>query len=147
MDRQKSRNTPVRLGENPLGVNALPFFTQGWPKIPPLKKGGRGDFCGGLVPAPPASPEAVKKLRQRENAGLGDVRGRGKFMPPKQALVSPWPKRYLIRGGRTDYLSVFIQASASCRGRFAEVRGSASKPCFTRRLFGGMNLPLPRTTK
>jgi hypothetical protein len=40
-------------------------------------------------------PEAVKKFRQGEIGGPGDARGRNKFAPPKQALVSPWPAWYL----------------------------------------------------
>jgi len=48
---------------------------------------------------PLALPEAVKKFRQRGNAGPGDARGIRKFRPPKQALVSPWPEQYSFRGG------------------------------------------------
>jgi hypothetical protein len=68
-------------------------------------------------------------------------------MPPKQALVSPWTERYLFQGSRNDHPFVFTQVSASRWGHFAEVGGIASKSCFTRRLFGGMNWPLPRATK
>jgi hypothetical protein len=41
----------------------------------------------------PNRPEALKKFRHREMGGPGDARGRGNFLPPKQALISPWPAR------------------------------------------------------
>jgi hypothetical protein len=42
-----------------------------------------------IAEIPPNLPEAVKKFRRREIGGPNHVRGRGKFTPPKEALVSP----------------------------------------------------------
>jgi hypothetical protein len=70
----------------------------------------------------PHPPEAVKKFRERRIRGPGDVRGRGNFLPPKQALISPWPARYRTHGSPKDPWFGFIRAAASCRRRSAEAR-------------------------
>ncbi len=60
-------------------------------------------------------------------------------MAPKQALVSAWPTRYLTRGNRNDYPSVFMRIFTSCRRRFAEaeevLHGHASPVGFWRHEF------------
>jgi hypothetical protein len=84
-------------------------------------------------------PEAVKKFRQREFGGPGDARGRDKFTPPKQALVSPWPAWDLTHWSRSENQLVFIKILPSCRGHSAEVgkvlRGHLSPAGFWRRQF------------
>jgi len=88
-------------------------------------------------PLPP--PEAVKKIRPREIGGPGDARGRGKFTPPKQALISPWPTRYVSHGNRNDHPFVFIIVFASPPRRSAEfgevLHGHVSPAGFWRREF------------
>jgi hypothetical protein len=54
---------------------------------------------GGVPPSPPhptffPQREAVKKFREREIGGPQHAQGKAKFTPPKQALFSPWPRRY-----------------------------------------------------
>jgi hypothetical protein len=71
---------------------------------------------------PSPYPEAVKKFREQEFGRSEDARGRGKFMTPKQALISPWPARDLYHGSRNDHPFAFIRVFASCRRRFAEIR-------------------------
>jgi hypothetical protein len=85
------------------------------------------EICQEILPGqsfpeiPPNPPEVVKKFRQQEFGRSGDARGRGKFTPPKQALLSPWPARYLNHGSRSDHPFVFKKVFASCRRRSAEV--------------------------
>jgi len=74
-----------------------------------------------LSEIPPNPPEAVKKFRQREIRGPRHVRGRVKFTPPKQALVSPGPARYLTHWNRGENSLVLKRIFLSCQRRSAEV--------------------------
>jgi hypothetical protein len=67
-------------------------------------------------------------------------------MPPKEALVSPWPGRYLNYRSRKENLSIFLKLSAICRRRLEDVKGSLCSSASPAD-FGGMNLPLSRTTR
>ena len=68
----------------------------------------------------PTLPEAVKKSRKQGIVGSGHARGRVKFMPPKQALGSPWPGRHLPHWRRTENPFVSTEIFSSCRCRSAE---------------------------
>jgi hypothetical protein len=75
--------------------------------IPPFEKGGlRGFFQGDLKQIP---LKLWKKFRPEEFGQPGDARGRKKFTAPKQAVISPWPGRYLFRGSRNDHPLGFIR--------------------------------------
>jgi hypothetical protein len=67
-------------------------------------------------------------------------------MPPKQALVSPWPAWYLTHLSRIENQLVFIEIVPRSWRRLAEagevLHGHPLPPGF-----GGMNLALPRTTR
>jgi hypothetical protein len=69
----------------------------------------------------PPFPEGVKNSRPGEIEWPGDARGREKFTPPKQAVISPWPARYLNLGSRIDHPFVLISVFSGCRRRSAEV--------------------------
>jgi hypothetical protein len=103
-------------------------------------------ICRGTPEIPLDPPEAVKKFRQQEIGGPGDARGRNKFTPPKQALISPRSTRYLSHKRRNDHPFVFIKFS-----QVADVAPRKSGNCVTAGHlppgFGGVNLPLPRATK
>jgi hypothetical protein len=99
---------------------------------------------GHQIPLHP--PEAVKKFSEEEFGGSGDTRGRSKFTPPKQALIPPWPARYLNQengNARRPYLKEFSAV--------ASVAPRRSGKCFTAMHrppgFDAVNLPLPRATK
>ena len=61
-------------------------------------------------------------------------------MPPKQALVAPWPALYLIHSNRKENAFEFIEAKPSCRRHIAEVgevlQDNASPAGFWRHEFG-----------
>jgi hypothetical protein len=74
------------------------------------------------------------------------ARGRAKFTPPKQALVSPWPARYLIKGTEENirlYLDKYSQVAGVARRKSDERFSVIHHPPG----FGGVNLTLPRATR
>jgi len=88
---------------------------------------------------PSPNPETVKKFRQREFGGPWDARGRSKFTPPKQALVSPWPARCFTHWSRRENPFGFMKIFPNCRRRSAEalevLYGPPSPAGFWRREF------------
>ena len=94
----------------------------------------------GLDRNPPWLLEAVKKFRRREMVWPVHVRGRARFTPPKQALISPRPAKYFIQGDRSENPFVPIKIFSGGRRRSAEdweaLHGHPSPAGFWRRESG-----------
>jgi hypothetical protein len=72
----------------------------------------------------------VEKIGQRKFGEPSDARGKEKFLPPKQALVSPLTARYLMRGSGNDEPSGLTELFASCPRRSAEAGQALLGPAF-----------------
>jgi hypothetical protein len=95
---------------------------------------------------PPNRHEAVKKFRHREMGRPGDARGRGNFLPPKQAIISPWPARCGTRGSLRILCLDLLEFP-----QVAHIALRKPAQCFKALYlppgFDGRKFPLPRATK